>query len=60
MFVILSGIVTWNYIIEPKLLVLDRNSWNHVTACKLFVLRIGTYWIVICLQRIITISYLKP
>ena len=29
---------TWNYLIVCKLFVLDRNSWYHVTICKLMFL----------------------
>ena len=38
--------------------MLDKNSWNHLVVCKLFVLRIDT-WSYNCLLGII-ISYLKP
>ena len=43
-----------------KLLVFDRNTWNHPNVWKLFVLRI-TIWSYNCLLRIIIIiiSYLK-
>ena len=40
-----------------KLLELDGNNWNHITVCKLFVLRILN-WSNNCLQRII-IYYLR-
>ena len=33
--------VTWNYI-ACNLLVLDRNTWNQVTLCKSFILRIDS------------------
>ena len=49
-------LVTWNHIIVNKLLVLDKNTLNHITAYELFVLRIVT-WNYNCLQ-IIIISYL--
>ena len=41
-----------------KLFVLDRNTWHHITMCKLFVSRRVT-WSYSCLFGII-ISYLKP
>ena len=41
-----------------KVFVLDRNTWNHITMCKLFVLRIVT-WSDNYLLLIIII-YLKP
>ena len=37
-----------------KLLVLDRNTWNHIIVCKLFALRIIT-WSYNCLQITTTI-----
>ena len=43
---------------EGKILVLDRNTWNFIKVCKLFVLRI----VILsynCSERIIIISYLK-
>ena len=43
---------------QIELLMLDRNTWNHQTAYKLFVLRI-VKWSYNSLLRII-ISYLKP
>ena len=42
-----------------KLLVLNRNTWNHKTVNKLFVLRLVT-WMYNCLQKIIIICYLEP
>ena len=39
-------------------LELDRNTWNYVTVCKLFILRRVT-WSYNCLQIIIVISNLK-
>ena len=41
-----------------KLLVLDKNTWNHITVYELFVLRIVTRSYN-CLWRII-INYIKP
>ena len=43
-----------------KLLVLNRNTWNHITVWKLFVLR-RDIWSYNCLQTIIIIiiSWLK-
>ena len=42
--------------------MLGKNTWNHLTVCKLFVSSIVT-WSSSCLLRIIIIiiiSYLKP
>ena len=54
----LSLLVTWNHVIVNKLLILDKNTWNYISTCKLFLLRILTLRHS-CLQ-IIIISYLKP
>ena len=34
---------TWTYITGCKLLVLDQNTWNHVSMYKLFVIRIVSW-----------------
>ena len=34
---------TWNHITVYKLLKLNRNIWNHTTVCKLFVLDKNTW-----------------
>ena len=34
---------TWNHIIVYKLLVLDRNTWNHIIVYKLLVLDRNTW-----------------
>ena len=38
--IILSTPPSWNHVIAWKLLVLDRNTWNYITVCKLFSLRL--------------------
>ena len=34
--------ITWIHRIVYKLLVLNRNTWNHMTVCNLFLLDINT------------------
>ena len=42
-----------------KLFVLDRNTWNHITMCKSFILKIVTWSHNCSLRIIITIICLK-
>ena len=36
--IVISVAVNWNNISAWKLLVLDKNTWNHITLCKQIII----------------------
>ena len=40
-------IVSWNYVIVYKLLVLGKNIWNYIIVWELFVLDMNTWYHII-------------
>ena len=37
MVYILLVLITWNHMTMYELLVLDKNTWNHINVCKQLV-----------------------